>query len=664
MCETGRCSRRATIRTNALLRLITLILLMGAPLALANEASRVAILLVDTDYVEAEIDPNIYGHFLEHINHSVVDGLFAEQIQGCGFEGRDFRRFWQPLSEDGSTGSAEAVEVPSAGGDMSVRIQLTSGTVGIRQGRVNIERDIRYDGSLWLKAQRGTPEMLLRVRNSSGDLLAETSLGDIPANWQEVPFAFTPIGTDTNASVEIVAKGSGAVLVDHMSLMPAEVRRSGMLRPDLLKSLADLKPPFIRWPGGSFASFYNWRDGIGPQISRKYRPNVLWGNYSDYNGFGTHEFLEFCRQIGTDPLICLCATSTDPQELKNALDWVHYVNDPPTTEMGKLRAANGHPEPYNVRYFQIDNEPMNHGHSAVDYAEIVNLYGAALRKVTPEVTIVACGQKRSNDMNWSYTLIDTAGDNFDVLGCHNYEYEPDRYALGVKRIEDYLVKLTDYVRRSDHPDIKIGVLEWSLSRTYDWRAGLHAAGSLIAYERLSPELAMTCPALLMRNTTDDPTWTAFIYHDHVSWFPGGGYIVEKLFRDHYAEQRVASNKGTFVDIRQRSEFFDDLPQMKPEQWLPDTVDSIAARSTDGKRIVVKAVNYNADSPTLLVRLQGADIPDRAEVKLYTVSAEPNATCSIESPDAISPVEETLPYSRDLAIPMKPYSVIVLEVTAL
>jgi alpha-N-arabinofuranosidase len=643
--------------------LIAAALLAFASLAAANEASRVAVLLVDTDYIEADVDPNIYGHFLEHINHSVVDGLYAEQVQGQGFEGRDFRRYWRPISEENSSGSAEVVEVPSVSGDQSVRIQLISGTVGIRQNRVNIEEDIRYDGSLWLKAERGAPEMLLRVRELSGDLLAEVALGEVTPDWQEAPYAFTPTGTDKNASIDIVARGSGAVLVDHISLMPAAVRRSGMLRPDLLKSLGDLNPPFIRWPGGSFASFYDWRDGIGPRTSRTYRPNVLWGNYSDYNGFGTHEFLEFCRQIGTEPLICLSAASTDPNELKNALDWVHYVNDPPTTELGKLRAANGHPEPYNVRYFQIDNEPMNHGHSAADYAAIVNLYGAAIRKIEPKVTIVACGQKRSNDMNWSYTLIDTAGDNFDILGCHNYEYEPDRYALGVKRIEDYLVKLTDYVRRSDHPDIKVGVLEWSLCRTYDWRAGLHAAGSLMAYERLSPELAMTCPALLMRNTTDDPTWTAFIYHDHVSWFPGGGYIVEKLFRDHYAEQRVASNKGTFVDIPRRSEFFDDLPQMKPEQWLPDTVDSIATRSADGSRIVVKAVNYNDESPTLLVRLQGADIPEQAQATLYSVSADLDAQCSIESPDAISVVEETIPYSRDMEIPMKPYSVILLEITA-
>ncbi len=195
-------------------------------------------------------------------------------------------------------------------------------------------------------------------------------------------------------------------------------------------------------------------------------------------------------------------------------------------------------------------------------------------------------------MAWSEKVIDLAGNNFDVLGVHNYEYESDLFESGVRRIRDYLVKLRDYVRASAHPGIRLAVLEWNLSRTYDWRAGLHAAGSLILYESLTPELTMTAPALLMRNTTDDPTWTAFIYHDHVSWFPGGGYVVEKLFREHFAETYLASTSGTFHDIADRASFFTDISQMKPEGWQPGTVDAIATASADGRRIVVKAVNYS------------------------------------------------------------------------
>ena len=143
------------------------------------------------------------------------------------------------------------------------------------------------------------------------------------------------------------------------------------------------------------------------------------------------------------------------------------------------------------------------------------------------------------------------------------------------------MKLRDYVRASKHPHIEIGVLEWSLQHTYDWRAGLHTAGSLMLYEELSPGLTMTCPALLMRNTTDDPKWTSFIYHDHVSWFPGAGYVVEKLFREHYAERYLASATGAFRDVSDRSRLFDKISTLIPEGWVPGSVDAVATRAPTG-----------------------------------------------------------------------------------
>jgi len=339
------------------------------------------------------------------------------------------------------------------------------------------------------------------------------------------------------------------------------------------------------------------------------------------------------------------------------------LNDPPATEWGKHRAANGHPEPYGVRYFQIDNEPMNNGFTAERYAAVVNLYGSRLRQIAPDAVIIACGQKRSNDMAWSEKVIDLAGSNFDVLGVHNYEYESDLFESGVRRIRDYLLKVRDYVRASTHPAIRLAVLEWNLSRTYDWRAGLHAAGSLIMYESLTPESTMTSPALLMRNTTDDPTWTAFIYHDHVSWFPGAGYVVEKLFREHFAEHYLASTSGTFRDIPKRESFFTDISQMKPEGWQPGTIDAIATASADRRRIVVKAVNYSGAVNALLLHLQGSRVPAAASVILYTITASLRDAASLEQPGRITPIERTLDYRPDLTIDLAPYTVAVVEIAA-
>jgi alpha-L-arabinofuranosidase len=621
----------------------------------------VAVLLVDTDRVMGRIDERIYGQFLEHINHSVVDGLYAEQVRGQGFEGEDFATYWEAFGDEG--GAAEIAEVAFEQGHRSARLLPGGGTAGVRQGRISLEGGHEYDGSLWVKPERGAPPLALRVLRSSGEPIASVSLDYAGPRWQEVAYSFSSPVPDSQARLELVASGRGTLLLDHVSLMRADVRASGMLRPDLVEALRALAPPFLRWPGGSFASIYAWKDGIGPQVSRRYHPNAIWGDYSDYYGFGTDEFMELARQLDTEPLIVLKATSTDPDEIQNAMDWVRYLNDPPTTEWGGRRAANGHPEPYGVRYFQIDNEPMNHGLTPEQYAEIVNVYGARLRAIAPGARIVACGQKRSNDMAWSQKVIDIAGGSFDVLGVHNYEYEPASFETGLRRIRDYLVKLRHYVRASAHPQIEIAVLEWNLSRSYDWRAGLHAAGALILYEELSPEVAMSCPALLMRNTSDDPTWTALIYHDHVSWFPGAAYVVEKLFREHYADRYLASASGTFRDRPDRDAFFTDVSTMKPEDWTPGTIDAIATSSADGRRIVVKAVNYAGHRSTLLVRLQGSGAPGTAAARLYEISAGLEAAASLEHPDAIAPVERAVAYGRNMALDLDPYAVAVLAIEA-
>jgi len=635
---------------------VLLALVAGA----AQPRAGVAILQVDTDRRIGQIDPKIYGQFLEHINHSVEDGLFAEQIRGTGFEGHDFETYWTAF---GPPDAVHIVETPFERGTKSVRMTGGRETVGIRQGRIFLESGRSYDGSVWIKVEAGAPRVSLRMLSADGRQLALVPLPARGTAWQEVPFSFTSARTDRDATVEIAVSGRGAAVVDFVSLMRADVRKSGMLRPDLLDALRGLAPAFIRWPGGSFASTYKWQDGVGPLASRVYHPNEIWGGYSDYYGFGTDEYLELTRQLGSLPLIVLPAPDDNPASVEYAMNWVHYVNDPPSTTWGQRRARNGHPDAYHVRYFQIDNEPMNSGFTPERYAAIVNLYGSRLRQVAPDAVIIACGQKRSNDMAWSEKIIDLAGDNFDVLGVHNYEYESDLYESGVRRIRDYLARLRDYLRASAHPGIRLAVLEWNLSRTYDWRAGLHAAGSLILYESLTPELTMTAPALLMRNTTDDPTWTAFIYHDHVSWFPGAAYVVEKLFREHFAETYLASTSGTFRDIENRASFFSDISQMKPESWQPGTVDAIATASPDGRRIVVKAVNYSGSPNALLVHLQGSRVPAAATVTVYTITAGLRDAGSLEQPDRMKPVARTAEYGPDLPINLAPYTVAVMEIAA-
>ena len=311
---------------------------LGSLPAFAAEAARpgVSVLLVDTDHAAGKIDDRIYGQFLEHINHSVVDGLYAEQIRGQGFEANDFKDYWESFAD---RGTVEAVAAKFEQGERSLQLTARQGTAGVRQGRVYLEAGVSYDGSVWVETTQEGLQLSLRVRDAAGRELLQVPLTVRGAGWQEVPFKFVSPATDQQAAVEIVATGTGTVLVDFVSLMRAEARAHGKMRADLVASLDGLKPAFIRWPGGSFASIYKWKDGIGPAATRKMNPNTIWGGYSDYYGFGTDEFMELCRQLNSQPMIVLSATDTEPAQLEYAMDWVHYLLDPVTTEWGRRRLA-------------------------------------------------------------------------------------------------------------------------------------------------------------------------------------------------------------------------------------------------------------------------------------------------------------------------------------
>ena len=273
--------------------------LSNAPLIarVTAEEPRISVLVVDTDRASVPIDKRIYGQFLEHINHSVEDGLFAEQIRGAGFEGPDFQTYWEAIAKQGHV---EIAGIDFQNGKKSVRLRADGGEAGIRQGRIFLEANTKYDGSLWIRRENAAPMLTLRVLGSNGSVVASVPLASTGTDWNEFPFSFTSPVRDTQAAIEIVASGHGSLLIDFVSLMRSDVRHDDMLRPDLLEALRGLEPSFIRWPGGSFASTYKWKEAIGPYAARGYHPKVYWGNYSDYAGFGTDEFLGLCKRLNSE----------------------------------------------------------------------------------------------------------------------------------------------------------------------------------------------------------------------------------------------------------------------------------------------------------------------------------------------------------------------------
>jgi len=172
------------------------------------------------------------------------------------------------------------------------------------------------------------------------------------------------------------------------------------IRRDVTRALAEVGAPVIRWPGGCFADDYHWQDGIGPRDKRPRRINIHWGDVIETNQFGTHEFLAFCKAVGAAPYFCGNLGSGSPREMR---DWVEYCNFPGDSTLARERAANGHPEPFGVRYWGVGNENWGCGGNFTpeDYGTEYRRFATYLRNwgETP-LTLIACGPN-GNDLDWT-----------------------------------------------------------------------------------------------------------------------------------------------------------------------------------------------------------------------------------------------------------------------
>lgn len=191
------------------------------------------------------------------------------------------------------------------------------------------------------------------------------------------------------------------------------------IRNDVVKALKAIQVPVIRWPGGCFADTYHWMDGIGPQQDRAKIVNVNWGNVTEDNAFGTHEFLDLCEQLGCDPYIVGNVGSGTVQEMS---DWVNYVNFNGVSPMSVLRAKNGRSAPWKVRFWGVGNENWGCGGNmtAEYYADVYRRFATFLHNY-PGAPLyrIACGSS-GQDYHWTETLMKNAGRQMQGLSLHYY----------------------------------------------------------------------------------------------------------------------------------------------------------------------------------------------------------------------------------------------------
>ncbi|HYE17998.1 MAG TPA: alpha-L-arabinofuranosidase C-terminal domain-containing protein [Tepidisphaeraceae bacterium] len=252
----------------------------------------------------------------------------------------------------------------------------------------------------------------------------------------------------------------------------------GGLRSDLIEAFRRIDPPVLRWPGGCFADDYHWRDGVGPRDRRPVTVNTWWGNSLETNAFGTHEFITLCRLIGAEPYLAGNLGSGTVAEMR---DWVEYCNfDRPST-LAKLRAANGSPMPFGVKYWGVGNEAWGCGGNFCpsDYAKEYRRYATYLRDFggTP-LHLIACGPD-GNKPEWTRAFLkklSTADKRFNcrihALGAHYYcgtagtatEYSVDQWYELLHRAAGVDQLLTDQRAAMDEfdPERRIDLVldEW------------------------------------------------------------------------------------------------------------------------------------------------------------------------------------------------------------
>ena len=191
------------------------------------------------------------------------------------------------------------------------------------------------------------------------------------------------------------------------------------LRDDLIEALRKIKVPNLRWPGGCFADYYHWKDGIGPRSQRPTMVNTMWGGVTEDNSFGTREYLELVDRLGTEPFIVGNVGSGTVQEMA---EWWEYVNHPGRSPMADLRRENGRDEPWNVSMWGVGNESWGCGGSMTPdyYADLYQRFQTFLRPYGGVRPFRVATGPNSGDYNWTEVMMREAGRNIDGLDLHYY----------------------------------------------------------------------------------------------------------------------------------------------------------------------------------------------------------------------------------------------------
>jgi alpha-L-arabinofuranosidase len=624
-------------------------LIVGARAQSPNTTAERISVSIDASKTAAPISPYIYGQFIEHIADTVNRSLWAEMLDdrkffsdinskpvperpGRGGQGPGRGRganLWRPIGPDESVTMDRG---QAYSGQHSPLIKLDGAAPrGIAQAGIVLRNDRAYSGRVVLAGDPEANVTVSLVWGSGPNDRQTIPIQGLRSDYAKFPLKFTALADADNGRIEIAGTGKGAFHVGAVSLMPADNIRG--FRTDTTLLLRQLRTGMWRFPGGNFISAYEWRDTIGDIDKRPPRWDPVW-NALQPNDVGVDEWLFMMELLGVEPYLNVSAGFGDAH---SAADAVEYVNGSIDTPMGKLRAANGHPEPYGVKWWGIGNEmwgDFQFGYMALkQYVYKHNQFGEAMRKVDPAIFLTATGRagettdQVGGDNDFTAGLLTHCLPYIDAVSEHYYANDgrpranpnqaQNRAAPPEIPLIDSVYRAADVVRAKveayqeyyrripglQNKKVPMAIDEWAYTGGGRGNLKETLANALVFHEMFRHTDIIIMAAHTMGTSSID-----FNMNDAALNTTG---LLFKLYRDHMGTIPVEVG-GNSPAPAPASAARGRLPK---EHGSSPTwpVDVSAALSADGKLLTIAVVNANESAKDFDLTIRGAQLTGKGRM---------------------------------------------------
>jgi alpha-L-arabinofuranosidase len=614
------------------------------------------------------IKPTMWGVFFEDINFAADGGLYAELIKNRSFEFPLSMMGWKQVKKDGSGRTLPTFYSPANPINphyLEIVVDAMSGSFGIvNEGfrGMGIKKDEQYNFSMNARIKANTSlKLKLELVNPAGTVIGNGEISGFTADWKKFQISLKATETEQKAQFRIMLSGKGTIDLDNVSLFPSDTwkNRPGGLRNDLVQMIADLKPGFIRFPGGcivegrDLTNRYQWKTTVGPVDERKLimnRWNVemqerLAPDYFQSFGLGFFEYFQLAEDIGAEPLPILnCGMSCqfnagevvplndlDPY-IQDAMDLIDFANGNATTKWGRLRASLGHPKSFDLKFIGVGNEQWDEQYIA-RYKE----FEKVLKLKHPEIKIVSGAGPSSSGNLFDYAWSELKKLSPDLIDEHYY-MPPEWFLKNAGRYDNY-----------DRKGIKVFAGEyaahWKESTEPEsrnsWYSALAEAAFMTGLERNAEVVNMASYAPLLAHVEAWQWRPDLIWFDNLNSIGTPNYYVQKLFSTYKGTQVVPALTGNKPLIGQDS------------LYASATIDKNAGK------LYLKLINVSGKPKYANVNLEGISFnPDGVMVTLK--SKKLNDFNSMSDPKHIFPNGRQIAISgKRASLSLDPISVNVL-----